>query len=210
MAVKRYAVLGAALSLAVALAGCAAQAGTDTTDPATFTTAIDEYLGAHPEPICSAPLFLPYDERVGGVATRALRDDELRWLDGLSAAGLLVKARTTAHGTTVSGPTPVDEYVLSATGARAIDAERTAGGGGPVRFCVADTRVGAILAVRVSATSRERTALVRYRPVLAKRAAWAASRRTRSAMQWLAKWTHDQLSERRVTLHRTPGGWIVL
>jgi hypothetical protein len=209
---KRLAGLMAALGLGVALAGCAAAASTDSLDSATLTAAIDGYLGDHPERICTAPLFLPYDERVGDRLAGGAEAGQQRWLDGLAQAGLLVKARTTARGTVASGPTPVDEYAVSPDGGRLteLSAQRIAIGA-PVRFCLADTRVGSILGITPrSGTSGARTATVRYRPALANRAAWAAAARTRSAMPWLSGWAREQLAERRVNLRQTASGWIVL
>lgn len=211
---KRLAGFVAAL-LGLALAGCAAARSSDQTDPATLVAAIDAYLSDHPERLCTAPLFLPYDERVEAgpkPAVTGIRRDERRWLDGLANAGLLIKARTTARGTAASGPTPVDEYVLSAAGKRAIGDARGVELGAPARFCVADTHVAEIVAI-VPPPGRgggEPASTVRYRQAVGTAAPWTTSARTKAAMPWLAGWTRDQLTEQRVTLRRTAGGWIVL
>jgi hypothetical protein len=211
---KRYVGFVLAALFALGAAGCANTANSDQSDPAVLAAAIDAYLADHPERICTAPLFLPYDERVDGEdpALRAARHDELRWLDGLAEAGLLLKARTTARGTAASGPTPVDEYALSAAGRRELDNARLVDLGAPARFCVAATRVGTVLRVipRSERGGTVRTVVVRYRPALAERAAWARRARARAAMPWLPAWTNDQLGERRVTLRMVAGGWIVL
>jgi hypothetical protein len=210
LAIRRYAVYGA-LTLVVALAACAAQARSGPTDPAMLTAVIDEYLRAHPEHICSTPLFLPFDQRVGDDVVRTAREDELRWLDGLAAAGLLLKARTTAHGTAVTGPTPVDEYVLSDEGRRVTDDPMHGSAAGPVRFCVADTRVGTIVRANLRSESNGARAItVRYRPALNHPAPWTATARTRNAMPWLRAWTQEQLPERSMTLREVEGGWSAL
>lgn len=211
---KRFAVLVAATALGFGAAGCAVAPNPDRTDPATLGAAIDAYLADRPERICTAPLYLPDDERVDGHGDpvwRAARREERRWLDGLSGAGLLIKARTTARGTGDSGPTPVDEYVLSTAGRNELDDARRVDLGAPARFCVAATRVGIVLTVVPHIEhGGTQSATVRYRPALAARAGWTRRARARSAMPWLAQWTNAQLTERRVTLRLTAGGWIVL
>jgi len=214
LSTKRFSVFAAAALLGLTMAGCAAAPSSDQTDPATLVAAIDAYLGDHPERLCTAPLFLPYDERVdakGAPAPAGTRAEEQRWLDGLADAGLLIKARTTARGTGVSGPTPVDEYALSAAGRREIGDVRRVELGAPVRFCVADTRVGEIVALTpLASRNGESAATVRYRQALANPAPWTTSARTKAAMPWLAAWTREQLAEKRVTLRETASGWIVL
>jgi DNA-binding PadR family transcriptional regulator len=213
LSTKRFAGLAAAALLGLVMVGCAAAPSSDQTDPETLVAAIDTYLTDHPERLCTAPLFLPYDERVEDAAKAVAsgRGDERRWLDGLADAGLLIKARTTARGTGSSGPTPVDEYALSAAGKREIADLRRVEMGGPARFCVADTRVGQIVDVTPTAGRHgERGAAVRYRQTLGTQERWTTSARARAGMPWLSAWTRDQLAEKRVTLRQTAGGWIVL
>ncbi len=214
MVITRFVGVVFAALLALAVAGCAVAGSADRADPAALAAAIDAYLAYHPEPVCTAPLFLPYDERADGredPALRSARREELRWLDGLAAAGMLIKARTTARGTAVSGPTPVDEYALSADGRHEVEDARRVDLGSPARFCIALTRVGAVVGITPrSEANGAQSALVRYRPALARPAAWTTSPRAKAALPWLAEWTNEQLSERRVKLRQTPSGWIVL
>jgi hypothetical protein len=211
---KRYVGVVFAALLALPVAGCAVAGSADRADPAALAAAIDAYLIDHPEPVCTAPLFLPYDERADGredPALRSSRREELRWLDGLADAGMLIKARTTARGTAAAGPTPVDEYVLSADGRREVDDARRVDLGSPARFCIASTRVGTVVRITPHEDRNgTRSALVRYRPVLAKRASWWMRARTKTALPWLATWANGQLGERSVKLRETAGGWIVL
>ena len=211
---KRFVGVLFAAMLALPAAGCAVAGRADRADPAALAAAIDAYLAYHPEPVCTAPLFLPYDERADrreDPALRSARHEELRWLDGLAAAGMLIKARTTARGTAFSGPTPVDEYVLSADGRREVEDARRVDLGSPARFCVALTRVGAVVGITPhNEANGAQSALVRYQPALAQRAAWATRARAKAALPWLAEWVNVQLTERRVKLRQTAGGWIVL
>jgi hypothetical protein len=211
---KRYVGVVFAALLALPVAGCAVAGSADRADPAALAAAIDAYLTDHPEPVCTAPLFLPYDERADGredPALRSSRREDLRWLEGLAAAGMLIKARTTARGTAASGPTPVDEYALSADGRREVEDARRVDLGSPARFCIALTRVGTVVGITpLNDRTGVRGALVRYRPALAKRAAWWTRSRTKSALPWLTEWANAQLGERRVKLRQTASGWIVL
>ena len=214
LVIKRYVGVVFAALLALPVAGCAVAGSAERADPAALAAAIDAYLAYHPEPVCTAPLFLPYDERADGredPAVRSARREELRWLDGLAGAGLLIKARTTARGTAFSGPTPVEEYVLSADGRREVEDARRVDLGSPARFCVALTRVGTVVGITPrSDAGGAQSALVRYRPTLAQRAAWTTRPRAKAALPWLGEWANAQLGERRVKLRQTAGGWIVL
>ena len=211
---KRFICVVFATLLALPVAGCAVAGNADRAEPAALAAAIDAYLSDHPEPVCTAPLFLPYDARADGredPALRSSRREELRWLDGLAAAGLLIKARTTARGTAASGPTPVEEYALSADGRREVEDARRVELGSPARFCIALTRVGTVVGITPrSETNGAQSALVRYRPALAQSAAWTTSARAKAALPWLIEWAHAQLGERRVKLRQTASGWIVL
>jgi len=210
---KRYVGVVFAMLMAWPVAGCAVAGNADRPDPAALAAAIDAYLTDHPEPVCTDPLFLPYDERADGredPALRGARREELRWLDGLAGAGLLIKARTTARGTAISGPTPVEEYALSAEGRRDVTDARLVDLGSPARFCIARTRVGTVVGITPRNDSGAQSALVRYRPALAQRAAWTTKARAKTALPWLIEWASAQLSERRVKLRRTASGWIVL
>ena len=206
----------AAVLLGVGVAACAGGLDDKAPTPVNFAAAIDRYLADHPERVCTVGFTLPYDTRPDNSedpAFDAARRDELHWLDGLAEAGLLYKGRTTSYGTSASGPTPIDEYVLSDEGRHYIENEALSEAqlGGVARFCVAETKVGQIagFAPPTVRDDGEHVTTVRYRPAIAREAPWATSRRARNAMPWLGGWARQQLAERSVTLHLTSDGWDV-
>ena len=214
--IRALTIAAAAAAVVLGLGAAACAAGPDSAAPtaANLTSAIDGYLVANPNRICTRGFMLPFDRRVDGrddpVLASGLRDD-LTWLDGLAKAGLVVKSRTSAYGPGGSAPIPIDEYVLSADGQRYVDDPAMVHAGRAARFCVAETDVATIVAMTPPKQhGTDRVTTVRYRPALAKRAPWATTKRTRAAMPWLGAWAQHQLGgERTVTLHLTPDGWEV-
>jgi hypothetical protein len=177
-----------------------------------FTTAIDAYLVDHPERICTPGFALPYDVRLDGhddPADVAAREDTLRWLDGLTTAGLLIKTRTTAYAAGDSPPIPLDEYVLSDAGAQAADDLTPVRSGAPVRFCLAQTQVAQVWVLGSEQRDGAAVTAVRYRSAAADVAPWVTTPATRRAMPWLSSWIVAQATDRNLTMQFTGEDWIV-
>jgi len=188
-------ILGLAISAVIVLAaGC----HSNTVDKAFFKSAINNYLGAHPECVWNDPIKLP--------AQADTSNDMQTWgYDALTDAGLLV--RTSAEKKRfLLGSKQVNNYDLSAKGRSTWTADSSHPGYG--NFCFGHREVTTVDSFTPPDTASVTQYTVNYHYDVAGVPSWASSAEMKTAFSKLAADTSGQQTA-TATLVKSSDGWQV-